>query len=265
MIKTLCRSVTLSVFAGLMSVGTVAAQDFQRTYSVGAGSTVNIQNISGNVTVTGYDGDAITVSGFKEGRDRDLVEVDDRSSQNAVDVRVRYPERCNCDASIRFQVRVPRSVAYRFDAVSSVSGDVEVRTVKGDLRAKSVSGQVTVEDANGSTNASSVSGDVRVGDNAGSVNAQSVSGNVEVAVVRLEGTDDMKFSSTSGDVRVRLPRTLDAEVEMSTLSGELETDFPLEIIKPRHGPGQKARGRVGSGSRNLRISTISGSISLKNS
>ena len=46
------------------------------------------------------------------------------------------------------------------------------------------------------------------------------------------------------------------------MSGDLKTDFPLTIEKSKWGAGQKANGRVGSGARNLKMSSVSGDLSL---
>jgi DUF4097 and DUF4098 domain-containing protein YvlB len=72
----------------------------------------------------------------------------------------------------------------------------------------------------------------------------------------------MKFSSVSGNVAVRAPASLDADIEMSSVSGSLKTDFPIEIQERRYGPGRSARGRLGGGASNLRITSVSGRISL---
>jgi len=257
--------VRLAIFPALVCLLlslNVAAQDFRKSYEVGQGGSINIRNVSGNVVVKGYEGETVLVLGFKEGRDRDRVWVEDNSGGNNVDVRARYPQNCDCDASILFEVRVPRGGAYKFDAISSVSGDVEVTGVTGDLRARSTSGNVTVKGVAGAVNASSTSGNVHVGEINGTVSGKSTSGNVEVEIVQLGGAGDMEFASTSGDVRVKLPASLDADVRMSTLSGGLRTDFPLQIEEPERGPGRRATGRVGGGSRNLRLSSTSGSVSL---
>jgi DUF4097 and DUF4098 domain-containing protein YvlB len=261
MSKSLFR-LTAAVCLSLLAAGAAAAQDFTRTYQLGAGSSISVHNISGNVRVTGYDGQTIIVNGFKEGRDRELVEIEDRSSGSRVDVRVRYPEECRCDASVRFEVQVPRALSYRFDSISSVSGDVNVSSVSGELRAKSVSGEVTVSNITGTVNASSVSGSVEVGNVAGTVSAKSTSGNVEVEITKLEGTGNLEFASVSGHVRVTLPGTLDAEVEMSSFSGSLRMDFPLRIEERDYGPGRRAHGQIGNGTRRLRLSSTSGSVSL---
>lgn len=250
----------------LLSGASIArAQDFQKSYRVGADGAVNIRNVSGNIAITGYDGDAVTVSGYKEGRDRDKVEVEDLSSGNNVDVRVKYPERCwnDCNASVRFEVRVPRSLRLNFDKVSTASGDIDVTGVQGRIHVNTASGDVKVENVTGTVSASTASGEMRVRNVSGAVNAQSASGDVEVDIAQLEGSDNMKFSTASGDVNVKMPSNLDADVEMSSVSGKVETDFPLEVKEQRYGPGSNARGRLGNGSRRLQISTVSGNVSLK--
>src|SRR5882672_788492 len=242
------RLAIFSALACLLFSLNAAAQDFRKSYEIGQGGSINVRNVSGDVTVTGYEGATVLVFAFKEGRDRDLVWVEDNSAGNKVDVRARYPENCDCNASIRFEVKVPRA-NYKFDAISSTSGDVEVTGVSGDLRAKSVSGNVTVKGVTGAVNASSTSGNVHVGEINGTVSGKSTSGDVEVEIAQLNGAGDMDFASTSGNVRVKLPANLDADVRMSTTSGGLKTDFPLTIEEPERGSGRRASGRIGGGSR----------------
>ena len=257
----------LSIIAFALMCGlslTAFAQDFVQTYPLGPDGSISITNISGNVKVTGADGGGVVVMGFKEGRDREMVDIVDRSSANHVDVRAKYPENCDCNASVRFEVRVPRSVAYRFDAISSISGDVSVSGVSGDLKVKSISGTVEVKGATGNVNASSISGEVRVEDVNGTVSAKSTSGEVRVDINRVEGAATrMEFTSVSGGVTVRLPGNADAEVDMSVLTGNLKTDFPLQIEEPERGPGRRAHGIIGGGgARKLRLNSVSGNVYL---
>ena len=249
-------------FLCLVSATAASAQEFQQSYRIRPGGAVSIRNVSGDVNVTGYEGDAITVSGFKEGRDRELVSVEDLSSADRVDLRVRYPRNCNCDAGIRFEVRVPRSVAYNFERLSTASGNITVTGITGQINVQTASGNVLVKEAAGTIKASTASGEMRVQDVSGSVSASSASGDVEVEIARLEGSEDMKFSSASGDVSVRLPTNLDATVSMSSVTGTIETNFPIEVKQRDHGPGSTASGRLGTGTRSLRISSASGKVSL---
>src|SRR5438105_3353580 len=115
----------------LASAAMASAQDFQKSYNLEPGGTINVANVSGDIHITGYDGSAVTVAGFKEGRDRDLVEVEDLSAAGRVELRVKYPRNCNCDASIRFEVHVPRSTNFNFDRISTASGNIRAEAVSG--------------------------------------------------------------------------------------------------------------------------------------
>jgi hypothetical protein len=241
-----------------------AAQDFQRSYNLGDGGSVEIANVSGDVNLVGYDGAAVVVSAYKEGRDRDMVEVVDESTQGNIRLRAEYPRDCrNCNASLRFEVRVPRSSGISFDKISTASGNVKAEGFTGRVHLSTASGDVTVRGVGGDIKAASASGTVRVADATGTVNASTASGDVEVELTRVDGAGDMRFSSASGDVRVRMPSNLDARVSMSTVSGDIETNFPLEVKRERYGPGTHAEGQLGSGARTLKISSASGNVSLK--
>jgi DUF4097 and DUF4098 domain-containing protein YvlB len=254
----------LSTVVLLLSISVLAsAQDFQKSYPVSSGGSVNIKNVSGNITITGSNTAEVTVSGFKEGRDAALISVEDSSSGNTVDVRVQYPRNCRCNASINFEISVPQGADLNFASISTASGDIKVQNVTGNLNLRSASGNVTVQQAVGRVVATSASGDVRVTDVAGSISASTASGNVEARMNSISGSDSMEFSSASGDVRVWAPQSLDADVTLTTSSGSLDSDFALQMEEHEHGPARSAHGRVGSGARSLRISTASGNVSLK--
>jgi DUF4097 and DUF4098 domain-containing protein YvlB len=69
----------------------------------------------------------------------------------------------------------------------------------------------------------------------------------------------LEAETGSGDVAIRAPATLGAEVEIETSSGEIETDFPLQIT--RHGRDHMV-GTIGDGKGTIAIETGSGGIRL---
>jgi len=110
--------------------------------------------------------------------------------------------------------------------------------------------------------ANSVSGDLKLDRlRATSVSAHSVSGDVEVHVEELSGRGDLSFKTVSGDVTIELPRGLDADVSLSTVSGSLESDFQMTL----NGRVSRRRieAKVGQGGRELDVSTVSGDVRLK--
>lgn len=250
------------VFAVLLVPSFVQGQ-FQQSYKLGAGGSINIKNVSGDIKVIGTSEGGVTVIGTKKGRNPEQVEIVDKSSERGVDVSVEYPD-CNngCNASVDFEVRVPRSMNFNFDKLATASGDVSLEGVQGTIKASTASGDVTMKNVSGTIKGSSASGDVRITEASGEVNASTASGDVDVTITRLEGTGNMSFSSASGDVEVRLPSNLEAEVSMSTVSGEVKTDFAIEVQKDKWGSGSRARGKLGNGGRLVKISSASGDVSL---
>jgi hypothetical protein len=252
-----------ALLLSLAAAGVASAQDFQRTYNLEAGGSVEIANVSGDIILTGYEGSAVVVNAYKQGRDRDEVDVEDNSTPGRINLRAKYPNNCNCDASVRFEVRVPRSANLVFEKITTASGDLKAEGFSGRINLSTASGNVTVSGVGGEIKASSASGTVRVANATGRVNASSASGDVEVELTRLEGAGDMRFTSASGNVHVRMPTNIDARVSLSTVSGDIETNFPIEVRRNRHGSGSRAEGQLGSGARELKISSASGDVSLK--
>lgn len=260
--RSMTRMAAALAFLVCAFVAQAAAQDFQKSYRLGAGGTISIRNVSGDVNVRGYDGDAVIVQGFKEGRDQDKVTIEDKSSGNGVSVGVQYARDCNCDASVRFELQVPRNTRYDFNKIMTASGDINMTSLTGDMDVTTASGDVTISDVSGRIKAATASGEMKVRNATGTVSARSASGDVDVQITRLEGAGNMEFASASGDVRVSAPADLDGNVQMSSATGSLRTDFPLQVEKREYGPGERASGQLGNSSRSLRLSSASGNVSL---
>ena len=241
--KLLVCIAAAACFAGA-AAASASAQDFKKSYDLGSGGSIQVTNMSGDVTVTGYDGREVVVTGTRSGPDANVIEFEDHSSGNRIDIGVKYPRNCHCDASVDFVVLVPSGTNYEFEKISSMSGNVVVSGVTGEVHA------------------TSMSGDVRVGDIAGTVDATAMSGDVDVDITRLEGSGDMTFTSMSGDVEVRLPADTGADVSIRTTSGDIETNFPLEVHEQKYGSGQWAEGKIGDGSRRLTLKSMSGDVSF---
>jgi hypothetical protein len=220
------------------------AQDFRKSYTIAPGGQISVGNILGYVKVTGYRGDSIEVVAYKKGPERDQVEIHDGSFGDRIELHPVYPPFHTGNTIVDFEIRVPISVAYNFSRLSSFSGNVEISHVIGGIRADSVRGNVEIKDVSGL------------------VSASSHSGNVSVEIDGAQGRSNMRFSSISGNITVRAPAGLDALIDMSSMSGQLKTDFPIEIQEHRYGPGRSARGRLGDGRQILHMTSVSGIVSL---
>src|SRR5262245_10991285 len=203
--------------------GPEQTERFSRKVRIGRDGRVSVENIAGEITVTGGSGDEVSIDAVKRTR-RDRSElgtvriiVDERGGR--VDVRTehdRFGRNNNDGVSVDYTVTVPTGVAVD---VKSISGNVKVSNVQGAVRAESVSGNVTTAGTPRLELSKSVSGDVVLTD-AGAdadLTASSVSGNVRANGLKVRAID---AGSVSGDV-VLLNVTCD-RLGIKSVSGNLE-------------------------------------------
>jgi DUF4097 and DUF4098 domain-containing protein YvlB len=70
---------------------------------------------------------------------------------------------------------------------------------------------------------------------------------------------DLALETGSGDISVRAPASLAGDVEIETSSGEIETDFQIQVT--RHARDHMV-GRIGDGVGRVAIETGSGDVKL---
>jgi hypothetical protein len=208
--------------------------------------------------------------------------------------QARRNNRRNINVSVAYTVSTPQGTRVSIESISGsvrvtdIKGDLNANTISGDVRvtgagrigmAKSVSGTVEITEAqmDGALETSSVSGDVllrRV--SARSIEAGSVSGNVKLEDVQCDRVEASttsggilfsgplarngryELNGFSGDVRVVVAGTTGFELDASTFSGDIRTDFPITTRGTR---GRRTlTGAYGDGSAVLDLTTFSGSI-----
>ncbi|HEX2850555.1 MAG TPA: DUF4097 family beta strand repeat-containing protein [Acidimicrobiales bacterium] len=140
---------------------------------------------------------------------------------------------------------------------STVSGTQTLTGLRGDLSIRTVSGQVEAQRLDGTLTANAVSGALTVaGGLLDRLTARTVSGDL---TFDLDAVPDGSLTSVSGDIALRVPDGRGVELDVTTVSGRLDSAFPLvgEDRGRRH-----LRGRVGDGSRRLAVRTTSGDFAL---
>ena len=96
-------------------------------------------------------------------------------------------------------------------AVRGVSGDTTLVGLSGAVRADTVSGNLEAQSVTGDLRYNSVSGDLTVIEGAGtSVRAESVSGDMVIDLDPAGRPTDIRLTTVSGEVAIRLPHPADA-------------------------------------------------------
>lgn len=155
--------------------------------------------------------------------------------------------------------------------VRGEGGEVAVRAVSGDLKLwapascrielASVSGDIAVAGSHGQVVLRTVSGDATLTRFSGEVEVNAASGDV---VLEPAGPVGGAVRTVSGDVEIALRPAADVVIEAR--SGEpggigLELEQPHEVLEESQG---HVKVKLGAGSRQLEVSTRSGSIEIGN-
>lgn len=286
---------TLSLLVGLAFPAS-AAKPIDETRPLDARGTVNVKNISGRIEVRVWDKPQVHIGGsLGNGVERFEVEGDSRQ----LDVRVKYPRNSNITENTTLILQVPTLASL---SIEGVSADIDVTGTAGaKLDIDSVSGDITVVGAPGRADIQSVSGDVVATLNSTNVCVQSVSGDLSLRG-RLDGsikgevvsgelnidTRDKRVrdltansisgniivrgnladggrinaETTSGDIKIVMPKSLSARVNGKSFSGDLSAPG-ARISRPQYGPGSDFDQRYGDGSGEIRIQTFSGNGKLE--
>lgn len=242
--------------------GAAQGQDFRWSGTLAAGNTIEVRDINGSISASPASGNTIEVTGQKRaGRNGrpELVEIRMEKRDDRVIICTVYPSQRDSEGcrgggerrggnrdndevnnvSVHFVVKVPANI--RFEG-KSVNGDVTATGLVADAEVATVNGNVEVSTR-------------------GVAEASSVNGNVKATLGRADWTGPVEFSSVNGTVMVTLPANASADVQASTVNGNIETDFPLTVTG-RFGP-RNMSGTIGSGGPRLSLSSVNGSVALK--
>lgn len=204
-----------STFGVLIAIAAMAApagaqQRVDEAFPSDARGSVEIVNVAGSVTVTAWDRNEIRVTGtLGRGSERLELNRDRRRSE----IRVVLPRNARNVRGSDLEIRVP---AGKSVTVRTVSADIGLSGVRGQVDVRSTSGDVTVQGEPAEVRAGSTSGDVELNVNTGGrVTARSTSGDVDV---RGTVRQSVNVESVSGDVIVTATTS---EVRAESVSGQL--------------------------------------------
>jgi hypothetical protein len=228
--------------------------DFEWSAKLARGQTVEIHGVNGAIQAGPASGREVEVTAVKRAKRSDPsdVKIEVVEHDGGITICAVYPgpgNSCepgsshshtrNNDVVVDFTVRVPAGIKL---VANTVTGGIEAEDLDGPVEATTVNGSVSV-----STEGTAI--------------ATTVNGSVSARVGSSSWDDELKFSTVNGGITVRFPEDLNADVDASTLNGNIQTDFPLTVrgkMGRRH-----ITGRIGhGGGGDLSLTTVNGSIRL---
>jgi hypothetical protein len=261
---TACRSLAaLGMTAGLLiAQRPEQTSDFRWSERVDAGRTVKVTNINGPVIFRSASGDRVEVTAVKRWHRGDPASVKIYAAREGGDIRVcpLYEDRDDCDDHGR------RSDQRRRDRDDNRDDDIQVDftvTVPRGVNvvAATVNGPVSVWGGTEDVIASTVNGDVTVESGRGHLSATTVSGTVRATVITRP--TEMDFTTVNGNVIAELASNIGADVEMTTLNGNLRTDYDIVVRNGRWNPFNLSAHVGPAGGVRMKLTTVNGNAELR--
>jgi DUF4097 and DUF4098 domain-containing protein YvlB len=244
-----------AVFAALVAMilapsayaasGNNVTEEFHKTVPLNASGRVSLENVNGNVEITGWDKDEVQIDAVKSARDQqrlDEAKIEVEGSGDAVRIRTRYPEghTNNNPASVHYTLHVPAGA--QLAKINLVNGSLEIAQVRGEVHADLVNGKLKAHDLAARTDLSTVNG------------------SSEVAFSSLANVNEVKISAVNGSINLVLPASPNADVSASTTNGTIKSDFPMQIESGF--VGRRLKGTLGSGGTRIELSNVNGSTHI---
>ena len=243
-----------------------------RSFDVrGSGRKLLVDNISGFIHVTGYDGARIQVNVHKHvyGRSPEAVQEAKR------DVKVDMSQQGNF---VRLYEDGPfrsgNGTNYRGEDYYGyrVNFDFEIQVPREtELSLKNVTSVITVKHTTGAFEVHGLNGGIDMEDIAGSGTVRTLNGKLRVAFAR-NPEHDTDFHTLNGAMDVYFKEPLNADLHFKTLNGGVFTDFdvaPLPIAGEQRNGGfyyrsdhRNGSARVGKGGPALTFDGLNGAIRL---
>lgn len=159
--------------------------------------------------------------------------------------------------AVDLEIQVPVGSTVRLSTVND--GDIEVENIDGEVEVSNTNGEIRVRNVRGPVSATTVNGDVQVAFRGAMVAAP------------------MAFSTLNGDVDITFPADLKADVRLSSVNGEIYSDFDVVVTtetvsgpdeKSKHGKKRvvierEMRGKVNGGGAEILFKTFNGDILLR--
>jgi len=246
--------VLASIALLFFSVGVSAAvtETEEMTFEVNADARISLENINGDIRITGGSGEKVHLVAEKKAGNQeylDELEVVVDADKDYIRIETRHPKSeggwlkwgNDSSGSVSYVLEVPATV--NLDTISTVNGDVEITSVRGQVKAETV---------NGSLEVMGLEGDVKL---------ETVNGSIQAEFNQMGAGQRVSADAVNGKIILVLPADTSARVEAETVNGSIDADdFGL---KPEKGfVGRNLSGEIGGGDARISLDTVNGSIKI---
>jgi len=254
-----CLSVCLILSAAVYAEDAVKEESI--SVEVSSGDPVEIYTVNGDIVAEEWSSDQVEVTYIitcDSEEELDFINVECNTSSGII-CEVDYDNdwEGSHSGTVDFEVKIPSEIFVEIE-LASVNGDVILSGGKGEAVLEAVNGNIIADNFAGELSVHCVNGDIEVSESPGIIIAELVNGNIDCNINALE--DDLELAAVNGTIYLDLGT--DAEVEIETISGEIEIADYFNAYITENIVGSSSE--FGAGEFLIEISTVSGDIKIDN-
>lgn len=218
--------------------------EFRQFYTLGPHGRIVIQNLYGDVTITGWDREDVLVEAIKRAPSRRGLEdarVVVEPSEGSLSIHTLYGgNETGRPASVEYRIVVPRSAA--LDDVRLVNGGLSIDGVTGPVKAIAVNGAIHAQRLSGRAELSTVNG------------------SLEADFAEVSRARPISLSSVNGPIRLSIPCGAGVSLSAHNRSGGIDSQVGQVS---REQDGQRLHTQLNRGGAQIRLENVNGGISIK--
>jgi bifunctional DNA-binding transcriptional regulator/antitoxin component of YhaV-PrlF toxin-antitoxin module len=180
-------------------------------------------------------------------------------SKNSVDYEIKVPDHVVISEVRTTNGKIDLNGIKGPSELVTTNGKIEVENVEGDIEAQSTNGKIDVENVNGFVSGRTTNGKIDV-KSEGIKDLNTTNGKIKAEIKKIK--ENIEIRTTNGPVKLHLPSSLNAVLELSVTNGEIDVDdIPLEIISKHK--NKYIKGKMGEGGPEISVSTTNGKIKVR--
>ncbi len=248
-----------SLFILLAVVKWSSAQEYKVAVGNNKESKLDLEDFNGDLPIEGYNGTEIIITStsghfetpdrakglkpvYAGGTDNTGIGIFMEKNGNSITLRCLVP----FTQESSYKLKVPENIALKIERDCARSGPTLISNIKNEIEVKGCH-EVSLKN---------VSGPLVV---------STISGGITVAFTEISRDHPISLVAVSGDVDVTLPAKSPVDLEMSTVSGNMYSDFDLSSsVKDMHRVGGGTiKTELNGGGTGIKLRAVSGNIYLR--
>ncbi len=268
----------------------------EKSFKTTDGKNLTVEASGGDVKINSWDKSEVTVKIYGNDRAKETMKFRLDETTDGVEVEAKRSGSAIFsfwkNIRLKFEISVPKNYNTKVNtsggdiSLMNLNGNVVFKTSGGDIKLGQVNGNVKLSTSGGDISASDINGYFKASTSGGDIKVKKFKGDTEVSTsggdIWLQGQDGkisastsggdisldyygknngIKLSTSGGDINVKVDNDFNAEIDLSTLGGDVSSTLTLsKVIKKK---SSVLKGTANAGGEKLECSTLGGDISVR--